>query len=161
MVRQYKFVSTWELPAPIERVWDVIADSQHWPVWWPAVTAVQELEPGEAGGLGNLRRYTFKGALPYALSFEMRSTRLEQPHFLAGRAFGQLEGEGRWYLDRVSDDRTVVRYEWDVHTNRTWMNVLAPLLRPFFLWNHDYVMDSGERGLRRYLAAGERAGQAG
>ena len=28
------------------------------------------------------------------------------------------------------------------------MNVLAPLARPIFEWNHDYVMRAGRRGLR-------------
>jgi hypothetical protein len=31
------------------------------------------------------------------------------------------------------------------------MNVLAPLLRPAFEWNHDWVMNSGARGLAAKL----------
>lgn len=44
-----------------------------------------------------------------------------------------------------------MRYEWDVRTTQWWMNALAPLARPVFAWNHDYVMRQGGEGLRRRL----------
>ena len=44
---------------------------------------------------------------------------------------------------------TAVRYDWDVSPTRAWMRVLAPLLRPAFVWNHDWVMRQGETGLKR------------
>jgi hypothetical protein len=31
------------------------------------------------------------------------------------------------------------------------MNLLAPLLKPLFAWNHNWVMTEGEKGLTRYL----------
>jgi hypothetical protein len=33
------------------------------------------------------------------------------------------------------------------------MNVLAPVARPLFAWNHDHVMRSGGEGLARLLGA--------
>jgi hypothetical protein len=47
----------------------------------------------------------------------------------------------------------MVRYDWWVHTNRTWMNALAPLLRPVFQWNHGAVMREGGAALARRLDA--------
>ena len=44
-------------------------------------------------------------------------------------------------------------YEWDVGTKRRWMNLLAPIARPIFAWNHDYVMRNGAQGLARLLDA--------
>ena len=38
-----------------------------------------------------------------------------------------------------------------IQTTRPWMNGLAPLLRPAFEWNHDWVMKSGGRGLAELL----------
>ena len=63
-----------------------------------------------------------------------------------------MEGIGRWcfYNDGVT---TIVRYEWQVHTNRFWMNVLAPLARPVFEWNHNHVMRQGGKGLAHLLNA--------
>jgi hypothetical protein len=33
------------------------------------------------------------------------------------------------------------------------MNLLAPVARPIFAWNHDYVMRNGADGLSRLLGA--------
>ena len=69
----YSFVTVWRLEAPIERVYDAIRDSLAWPSWWDAVTAVEERAAGDpTTGIGNVRRYTFKGALPYSLAFDLR-----------------------------------------------------------------------------------------
>ena len=48
---------------------------------------------------------------------------------------------------------TTVRYAWAVRTTRPWMNLLAPIMRPAFAWNHDYVMANGATGLAKLLGA--------
>jgi hypothetical protein len=56
---------------------------------WPAVKSVEEIRPAAGrGGIGNVRRYTFKGSLPYTLSFDMTVERVERPVTLAGRGGG-------------------------------------------------------------------------
>jgi uncharacterized protein YndB with AHSA1/START domain len=45
-VAEYHFVSTWQIHAPIERVWEEIYHAERWPAWWKYVTGVDELEPG-------------------------------------------------------------------------------------------------------------------
>jgi uncharacterized protein YndB with AHSA1/START domain len=87
----YDFVTVWRLEAPIDRVYDAIADSLRWPEWWSTVTAVEQVRAGDsATGVGDVRRYTFKGSLPYTLSFDLEVERLERPVTLAGRATGEL-----------------------------------------------------------------------
>ncbi|HEY7735659.1 MAG TPA: SRPBCC family protein [Candidatus Limnocylindrales bacterium] len=143
----YSFVTVWQLDAPIGRVYDAIRDSLAWPSWWRAVTAVEELDPGDpVSGVGSVRRYTFKGALPYSLAFDLRVERVEAPGVLAGRASGELEGTGVWTLTQEGST-TIARYDWNVSTTRWWMNLLAPLAAPIFRRNHDFVMSSGARGL--------------
>jgi len=63
-----------------------------------------------------------------------------------------VEGIGRWHF---SNDGvvTVVCYEWHVRTNRCWINIIAPLARPLFKWNHDQVMRQEAEGLARLLNA--------
>jgi hypothetical protein len=71
----YSFVTVWRHQAPIEQVYDAISDSLHWPEWWSTVTAVEEIERGDPDtGIGNVRRYTFKGSLPYTLAFDLAVT---------------------------------------------------------------------------------------
>ena len=46
---------------------------------------------------------------------------------------------------------TAVVYEWNVSTTKPWMNLLAPIARPLFAWNHDWVMRNGGEGLAQLL----------
>jgi uncharacterized protein YndB with AHSA1/START domain len=149
---EYRFLTTWCLEAPIDPVWDAIHDSERWPRWWRGVERVVELEPADESGSGQLARYTWKSRLPYELEFEIRTTCVDRPHRLEGEATGELEGTGRWRLF-ASDTATAVLYEWNVQTTRAWMNRLAPVARPVFAWNHDYVMRNGAHGLARLLGA--------
>jgi uncharacterized protein YndB with AHSA1/START domain len=149
-VRRYDFLTTWVLEAPRERVWEAIWESERWPEWWRGVERVVRLEPGDERGLGQRSRLTWRSRLPYELDFEVRTTRVERPHLLEGEATGELAGLGRWRLF-AEDSATAVVYEWQVGTKRRWMNALAPLARPAFAWNHDWVMRNGGRGLAGLL----------
>ena len=40
-----------------------------------------------------------------------------------------------------------------MRTTRAWMNLLAPVARPIFAVNHDYVMRNGGHGLAKLLGA--------
>jgi uncharacterized protein YndB with AHSA1/START domain len=42
--------------APIDRVWNALYDVAAWPRWWKCGRAVEELEKGDAAGVGALRR---------------------------------------------------------------------------------------------------------
>jgi uncharacterized protein YndB with AHSA1/START domain len=147
---KYSFVTVWRVAAQPEHVWDAIAHPLAWPSWWKGVESVEELEAGAENGLGALHRYTWKSALPYRLAFDMRVSTVDEPRLLEGTASGELAGTGRWTFT-PEPGGTLVRYAWDIETTRPWMNVLAPLLRPAFEWNHDWVMNSGARGLAAKL----------
>ncbi len=146
----YQFLTTWCVDAPIQDVWDVISASDRYPEWWKGVRKVTELEPGGEHGLGALSRFEWRSKLPYSLEFDMRVTRSEPPYLLEGHASGELEGVGIWRLYEGAAGTALI-YSWDVSTTRAWMNRLAPLGRPAFAWNHDYVMRNGARGLAERL----------
>ena len=148
----YAFVTLWRVEAPIETVYEAIHDTLTWPSWWDAVTNVEELDPGDADGIGAVRRYVFKSRLPYTLGFDMRVDRVERPTILSGRATGELEGLGLWTL-RGEGRSTIVRYDWQIRTNRWWMNLFAPFpfVRQIFEINHDYAMERGRVGLAKLL----------
>jgi hypothetical protein len=147
----YSFVTTWRFRAPVERVWEVIREYQEWPHWWPAIAEAKQIAPGDGEGMGEIAEFTFRTRLPYRVRFIMTTTHVLPPHELDGRAVGELEGTGRWRLSAEGDD-TLVRYHWDVRTTRWFMNLLAPIARPAFAWNHDQVMESGRTGLERLLS---------
>ncbi|SAK77104.1 SRPBCC family protein [Caballeronia ptereochthonis] len=149
---EYCFITTWRIEAPLQSVWDAIHDPAAWPQWWSCVERVIEVEAGADDGVGALHRYTWKGRLPYRVRFDMRVARVEPFALLEGEASGDVEGRGRWRFSS-HDSVTTVRYEWRVRTGRGWMNLLAPIARPIFKWNHDYVMQQGGEALAKRLDA--------
>jgi len=152
---EYDLTTLWHFDASVEAVWDAIVDAEGWHRWWRGVESVVTLAPGDASGLGAERRYVFKSVLPFRLTFVTRVTRIEPMRLLEGRVEGELEGVGRCRVGRDAG-LTTVRYEWHVRTTRLWMNLLGPLARPLFRWNHDAMMRAGGAGLTRHLGA--RAG---
>ena len=88
----------------------------------------------------------------YELDFEMKITRVKRPVLMEEIATGELAGSGIWTLQQC-DGYTAVRYDWNVRTTQWWMNLLAPIAKTIFQWNHDYVMNQGGQGLARYLSA--------
>ena len=149
---EYRFLSTWLLEAPRDRVWDAVYDSERWPQWWKGVLEAEKQEEGDADGVGQYGRYIWKSKLPYKLEFFVRTTKVEKPYLLEGTAEGELAGVGRWRLFEQGGV-TAVLYEWNVRTTRAWMNLLAPVGRPVFAVNHDFVMRSGGHGLANLLGA--------
>jgi hypothetical protein len=124
----YHFVSTWRLQAPIERVWEEIVHTERWPSWWKYVHRVDQLDPGDADGLGRRQHLVFTTRLPYRLGFDIQVRHLQPPTTLEAVATGELDGVGRWTLT-PDDGGTLVRYDWDVRTTRWWMNLAAPVAR--------------------------------
>jgi hypothetical protein len=146
----YGFVTLWRFRALLAPVWDLIYHSDDWPAWWPGVERVEKIGGGDAEDIGSVRRYTWKSKLPYRLAFDMRLTRVEPMAIIEGEAIGELTGKGRWQLD-ADGDVTNVRYDWNVSTTKPWMNLLAPVARPLFKWNHNVVMNWGADGLAKRL----------
>ena len=141
---EYAFLSTWLLEAPRPAVWDVLRDAERWPEWWRGVQRVAKLGPDER------YRIAWRSRIPYSLEFDFTVERVERPGLMQGTAHGELEGHGRWRLLEEGGVTAVV-YDWDVTTNKRWMNLVAPLARPVFSYNHDVVMGWGGEGLARHL----------
>ncbi len=138
---RYDFLTTWVLAAPRDAVFEAIHDVERWPEWWKGVESVEKVAQGGADGVGSVYRHRWRSILPYTVGFDLEATRIERPFLLEGRASGELEGTGRWRF--AESDVTVVTYEWNVPTARPWMNVLAPVGRPVFVWSHNVVMRRG------------------
>ena len=149
---EYRFVTVWHIEAPLEAVCDAIYHSLNWPQWWRNVESVEELVPGDARGIGSVRRYTWRGRLPYRLTFDICVVHVEPLAAIEGIASGDVEGRGRW-LFSTDGDVTIVRYDWQVRTTPMWMNLLALCARPFIEWNHNAVMRQGGEALARRLNA--------
>lgn len=125
-------------------MWDALRDAEGWPEWWRGVERVTVLSPDERYLIG------WRSRIPYDLEFEFAVTELDEPRSMRGDAIGELTGSGHWRLFE-QDGVTAVLYDWNVRTTKGWMNLLAPVARPFFEYNHDVVMGWGGEGLARWL----------
>ena len=149
---EYRFVTVWCIEAPIEVVCEAVSRSLCWPQWWGNVESVEELVPGDARGIGSVRRYTWRGRLPYRLTFDICVVHAEPLAAVEGIASGDVEGRGRWSF-ATDGCVTSARFEWQIRTTPVWMNLLAPFARPLIKWNHDGIMRRGGEALARMLDA--------
>ena len=146
----FQLMTRWHFAAPLERVWDVISMTERWPTWWPAVIAVRTLESGNEDGVGAYRQMTWRTALPYRLSFNMRTVSVIKHAFIEGQSDGNLAGRGCWQFAGDGNE-THVQYDWEVAVTKPWMRSMAPILRRVFAWNHAVVMEWGRQGLSKVL----------
>ncbi|WP_265948216.1 SRPBCC family protein [Dechloromonas sp. A34] len=149
---EYRLQSVWRIAAPLEDVYAAVHDSMYWPDWWPGAEQVEALADGEPDGVDSVRRYAWRGALPYRLVVEVRVTRIEALVAIDGSASGDLDGVGRWRFSREGPV-SIVAFEWHVRTTRWWMNLIAPFAHSVFVRNHALIMAQGGAGLAQRLVA--------
>jgi uncharacterized protein YndB with AHSA1/START domain len=147
---QYSFLTTWLLETSREAAWEVLEDAERWPEWWRGVERVDLIDPGADGRVDTRYRIVWRSRVPYALEFDFIVRRVEPPRLMEGAALGELTGSGVWRLFEQGGV-TAVLYEWKVDTTKRWMNLLAPVARPVFEYNHNVVMRRGGQGLARRL----------
>ncbi len=152
MTKEFRFVTEWQITAPLTEVCNAITHCLDWPLWWEGVEEVKQLSAGDHNGIGSVHHFVWKGRIPYRFSFDMLVTNYTPLVFLEGQASGEIIGTGRWDFSR-RDDATIVRYQWQVRTNRLWMNLIAPIAAPIFRWNHHQVMKQGASGIANLLNA--------
>ncbi len=140
----YRFRSLWALAAPVDRVYDVLADAEHYPRWWPQVREVTRLD--DRRGVIRVR-----SRLPYDLVFTAREVRRDPAAgVLEIMMTGDLDGWARWTLTSTGQG-TRARYDQEVHVTKPLMRRLAVPGRLVFRANHALMMRAGRRGLLAYL----------
>lgn len=141
----YRFHSVWSVDAPLETVFGVLVDIGGYPVWWPDVRTVRQVDEDTA-------ELTCRATLPFTLV--LRMTRVEQEPD-AGRLrvllSGDLEGELRCVLTRRPGG-TRLDIGQEVGVRKPLLRVLSPLVRPVLRANHALMMRRGQGGLRTHLS---------
>jgi quercetin dioxygenase-like cupin family protein/uncharacterized protein YndB with AHSA1/START domain len=146
----YVFIDDWDVEAPIEAVFEALADARSYPEWWrPVYLEVEADGPPEVGAVS---RQHFKGRLPYTLRITSKITRLERPTEVEADVEGDLSGHGHWTLTKTGGG-VHVRFDWRVNADRAFLRLLTPVLRPLFRWNHDWAIARAMEGLEPYARA--------
>jgi hypothetical protein len=149
---EYHFITHWRVQAPINEVFDILADGPDLVRWWPSVYLdVQELEPGDAEtAVGKVISLYTKGWLPYTLRWHFRVTESNKPHGFSLEAWGDFVGRGIWTL-APDGDWTNVTYDWKIRADKPLLRTFSPLLKPLFSANHYWAMQKGEESLKLEL----------
>ena len=161
---EYHFVTTWTVHATAEEISAVLGDAPGLARWWPSVyLAVQEIERGDALGVGKRVELWTKGWLPYTLRWTFRVTESDPPLGFRIDAEGDFVGRGIWTLqqrDGSTDDGpvTLVTYDWLILAEKGILRRLSLVMKPIFAANHRWAMARGEESLRLELARRTAAG---
>jgi len=140
----YRFHHIWRLAHDPRRVYEVLADGERYPEWWPQVRRARRID--EHSGV-----VVCRSVLPYEL--RMLATRtIDNPDEMHLRATlaGDLIGWAEWRLES-SGRGCIARFEQEVDTTGLIKHT-TPIARPIFEWNHMVMMRGGERGLSQRLA---------
>ncbi|WP_323377669.1 SRPBCC family protein [Streptomyces smaragdinus] len=134
----------WVFEASPEAVFDVLADVEGYPSWWPQVRGVRQVD-GESGEL------RFRSFLPYSLRVVGREVRRDPADGVLELGMrGDLVGFARFTV--VGDGgRARALFEQEVEVTVPFMRVFGVVGRPFFRANHAWMMRGGRRGLRQAL----------
>jgi quercetin dioxygenase-like cupin family protein/uncharacterized protein YndB with AHSA1/START domain len=141
---EYVFVDEWDVAAPREAVFDLIADARTYPSWWRPVYI--DVESDGEPRLGAVSQQHFKGRLPYHLRTSSTVTVYDPPHRVGAEVVGDLRGRGLWTLT-PTETGTRVRFDWSVFADKPLLQVLTPVLRPVFRWNHAWAIARAQEGL--------------
>ena len=143
---RYVFRSVWRLEAPAGLVYAALADVEQYPTWWPQVRGGRRID--EVSG-----EIVCRSLLPYDLTFVARRE-IEDP--VAGRLranlTGDLNGTSQWTIASTGG-ATTATFDEDVTVGSGLLRAAGFAVRPALRFNHDLMMRSGERGLRRHLAS--------
>lgn len=150
IMARYNFITVWRFVAPLSIVYQKVHNADEYHLWWKGQAPVKTIRPGDALGIGAVKQFCTRSALPYSLTYTGTVLQVVPLQKIEGTTTGDLKGHGTWHFDEQGGVTTVT-YVWLVETTGFWMNALAPLLRPVFAWNHDVVMKWGGEGLAGYL----------
>lgn len=141
MGTRYHFITRIELSADAPSVWETLARSEEWIDWWRWLERVEILDEGNDRGVGHKVLHEVTSPLRYRLRYVGLVTKAVEPVMSRFEAGGDLEGLGQFALEETARNATLITFHWLVETPKKWMNLLAPLARPLFVWNHHRLME--------------------
>lgn len=147
----YHFITRWRFEADADDVFRILDDAPALVRWWPAVyLEVEELEPGDANGIGKVVKLHTKGWLPYTLDWHFRALEKEPATRILLEAWGDFVGRGEWTLTQDGDFVDVV-YDWRIRADKPLLRYFSFAMKPVFAANHRWAMAKGEESLRLEL----------
>ena len=148
---RYCFNNSWNIDAPVELIWDELINYKQWPLWCDGLERIEKLDEFDHLQIGNNIRSTWKGSLPYNITFDSVIKDFMQYSFLSFNVTGDLRGEGLCSF-LPSQDNTTINFKWKVSPTQLWIKMSSPFARTVFIENHNYIMRQVVSGFTRMIA---------
>jgi hypothetical protein len=146
-----RFVTRWLVAGTPREVRDVLRDPMDLPRWWPAVyRRAEQIQAGDADGIGRTVRLRTRGWLPYLLDWTLRLTAQRGDRGFAFEADGDFRGRGEWIFE-PEGAFVEATFDWRIEARKPLPRFLAPVFRPALEANHRWAMRRGEESLRLEL----------
>lgn len=151
-MKEYRFVDHWAIRAPIEEVYNHVADPRTYAQWWPSYDGVRVLKEVPYPYVDGRVELLVKSPFGYHLRLEVDTAEADPPRYLKTVSYGQLEGTGVWEFSQERDTTRAI-WTWIVRSNHPVLNKLEWIAKPLFALSHVLVSRRGRRGLKRLLEA--------
>jgi hypothetical protein len=136
-----------------DKVWQIFtATPFSWSQWWPQLKQINTLSDSERKNMvGSTFMCTWQ-ALGYKIigNIAVISSKKPDDIVLKFQSGSDIIGQAHCQLSGNSE-RSKIVIELVVTTTKKWMNMFEPVLKPIFLYNHNRIMHSGERGLQNFV----------
>lgn len=146
MSRHFRFASSYRIAAAPAAVFDVLADAEHWPQWWPQIRSITRYDDTHG-------RVEIRSLLPLTLRVELTSDHTDRESgLLRALLAGDLVGWSQFALRADDTAGTWVDYTQEVDLMLTGVAgriAASRASRPLLVANHSIMMRAGMRGLAR------------
>jgi len=133
-----------------DAIWPALMASEDWPSWWRWLKRIDVVRAATSEkGVGAIYRNRIGSPTGYAFTFESETAEVDRLRQIDLILTGEIDGRVRYLLSDGPSGGTHISYAQLVETPKWWMNLLAPIARPGFTWNHDKLMTDFGRGLAR------------
>lgn len=150
MATQYHFLSEYTLTSDREAIWAALTAVATWPEWWRALKRIDVVKEATSDdGVGAVYRNHVRAPTGYGFVYSTEIADVDRPSRIDVISSGDIVGRGRFLLSDSASGGTDVSFAWLVETPKWWMNLVAPLARPAFTWNHDKLMTDFGHGLAK------------
>jgi hypothetical protein len=150
MAARYHFLSDFTMTSSRDAVWTTLFAVREWPSWWRWLKRIDVVrEATSDSGVGAVYRNHISSPTGYGFQFQVETAEVDVLRRIDLTVSGELVGRIRYLLSDDPSGGTNVSFAQLVETPKWWMNLLAPIARPGFNWNHDKLMTDHGRGLAR------------
>ncbi len=150
MAARYHFRSDFTMTSSRDAVWATLLAVEEWPSWWRWLKRVDVVRKATSeDGVGGVYRNHIGSPTGYGFQFQVETAEVDVLRRIDLTVSGELVGRIRYLLSDDPSGGTNVSFAQLVETPKWWMNLLAPIARPGFNWNHDKLMTDHGRGLAK------------